>query len=88
MGYTYPITPMCLYLGHKHMCLYLVDIHQSATKSLRSTITGIMLVLSQITVANVQFCCLRDLSEILNSEQNLLKLLRYKRLTLHTFVLF
>ena len=39
----------------KHMCLYADDIYQSVMKSLRSKITVILLILSQITVKQAAF---------------------------------
>ena len=98
--FNYPITlhisnpaykHICLYLGHKHMCLYPVDIYQSVTKSLRFKVTVIPLISSQINVAQVIFSLnynfyLCDLSQIPNSKKTLLS--RYKILSLHTFVLF
>ena len=65
---------MFLYPGHKRMCLYHVDSYQSVTKSLRSKITMIPLIFSQITVGQARFLLkqyfwLRDVSKILNIEQ-------------------
>ena len=46
---------MCLYPGHKHMCLYPLIIYQLVTKSWRPKITTITLILSQITFAQATF---------------------------------
>ena len=46
---------MCLYPGLKHMCLYPVDIYQSATKSLSFRITVVPLIVSQITHTQATF---------------------------------
>ena len=47
---------MYLYPGHMHMRLYSVDIHQTVTKLIRSKITVIPLLLSQITVPPGDIC--------------------------------
>ena len=46
---------MGLYPGHKHLCLYPVDIIQSVTKSVKFKITVIPLIFLQITLAQATF---------------------------------
>ena len=78
---------MFLYPGHKHMCLYPVDIHRSVTKSTNLKITLIPLISLQITFAQATFFIklrffLCNVFEILNSEhseriENRIQKLRY-----------
>ena len=82
----------CAYIPVLSTCAYIQYIYQSVTDPLMSKITVLLLIESQIVVAGVTFfinydVCLRNMSEILNIEQHLFKLIKILEIKFTCFCL-